>query len=83
MQYNKELIIQAYDLLLGGEYQEWSIGCISSEEYFELRIPDLHYHCPCRSEDAGAVMDHFIQKGMSVSRYHKVGAEGILFSKEI
>ena len=82
MLYSKELIIQAYDLLLGNELEEWAVGCVSPEEYFELRILQVHHHCPCKSEDALSVMNHFTKKGMVVSLYHKPGSDGILFIKE-
>ena len=52
MEYAKDLIISFFDLLLANEYKNWSIGSLSAEEYFELRIPHLHHHCPCSVDSA-------------------------------
>ena len=78
MEYAKDLIISFFDLLLANEYKNWSIGSLSAEEYFELRIFHLHHHCLCGVDSAQEIIDHFTSQGLRLNKFHP----GVIFLKE-
>jgi hypothetical protein len=81
MEYAEDLIIAFFDLLLANEYEKWTIGSISAEDYFELRIIESHHHCPCRIDSSDAVVRHFLSKGVQLSPFHKPGSSGVMILK--
>jgi|GEM_PF-6793943 len=81
MYYAQDLIINFFDLLLTKEYEKWVIGGISPEDYFELRINEIHHHCPCKSDSADAIVEHFTARGVRLSSFHKPKSTGVMILK--
>ena len=81
VEYAEDLIIAFFDRLLANEYEKWTIGSLSAEDYFELRIMESHHHCPCRIDSSHAIVRHFMSKGVLLGPFHTPGAAGVMILK--
>ncbi|AYB32943.1 hypothetical protein D4L85_21220 [Chryseolinea soli] len=83
MQKSKKTLIEVFETLIEGNYENWQIGRISLQQYLVAKhhdtLPYPHHFFETTTDDANGLVRYFNDKGVTIHKIDKINLPGVVF----